>query len=172
MDNNKDNTTYYKDLVGKHVFITGGASGIGAQMVSDFAAQGAKVGFIDIDEECASVLCNQIKKDGYIEPWFRKVDVTNVKELQSSIDDATSELGSLYVLINNVANDTRHSPEELTEERSVYCRRKTKKLNVDRYVLFIIYSIYIQRVLTDFIDILVKSATSYSELNISSKSIF
>lgn len=116
MDNNKDNTTYYKDLVGKHVFITGGASGIGAQMVSDFAAQGAKVGFIDIDEECASVLCNQIKKDGYIEPWFRKVDVTNVKELQSSIDDATSELGSLYVLINNVANDTRHSPEELTEE--------------------------------------------------------
>ena len=40
----------YPDLKGKSVLVTGGGSGIGESIVRDFAAQGAKVGFIDINE--------------------------------------------------------------------------------------------------------------------------
>ena len=40
----------YPSLAEKCVFITGGASGIGAEMVRAFAAQKARVGFVDLDE--------------------------------------------------------------------------------------------------------------------------
>ena len=39
----------YPSLKGAVVFVTGGASGIGEEIVRAFAAQGSKVGFIDID---------------------------------------------------------------------------------------------------------------------------
>lgn len=110
-------TTYYKDLEKKHVFITGGATGIGAQLVTDFAAQNANVSFIDIDEKNALNLCDKIESDDFKRPWFRHVDVTNVDDLQSSIKDAINEIGELYVLINNVANDTRHDPENFTAQQ-------------------------------------------------------
>jgi NAD(P)-dependent dehydrogenase (short-subunit alcohol dehydrogenase family) len=47
----------YPSLAGKVVYITGGASGIGAEIVTAFAAQGAKVGFVDLDVEGSAALC-------------------------------------------------------------------------------------------------------------------
>ncbi|HKB82678.1 MAG TPA: SDR family NAD(P)-dependent oxidoreductase, partial [Burkholderiales bacterium] len=46
-----DRSAIYPSLKGKVVFITGGGSGIGASIVEGFARQGAKVGFVDIDED-------------------------------------------------------------------------------------------------------------------------
>ena len=111
-----DHTTYYKDLKGAHIFITGGATGIGAQLVTDFSIQGSKVSFIDIDESSATSLCKTIEQLGFNKPNFKCVDVTNVDDLQNSIKEAIEINGDIYALINNVANDTRHNPEELTEE--------------------------------------------------------
>ena len=39
----------YPSLAGRAVLVTGGASGIGASVVEHFAAQGARVGFIDLE---------------------------------------------------------------------------------------------------------------------------
>ena len=39
----------YPSLQDRTVLITGGATGIGATLVEEFVAQGARVGFIDID---------------------------------------------------------------------------------------------------------------------------
>ena len=53
----------YPTLATKTVFITGGATGIGASLVSHFAAQGARVGFIDIDDDAAAALVADMAGD-------------------------------------------------------------------------------------------------------------
>lgn len=106
----------YPSLKGRTVFITGGATGIGAAMVEAFCRQGAKVGHVDIDADAAGSLREKLQSDGMPEPWFRKVDVTNVEALRAAIDDFHDQAGGLDTLINNVANDTRHEPLEVTQE--------------------------------------------------------
>ncbi|WP_417318771.1 SDR family NAD(P)-dependent oxidoreductase [Emcibacter sp.] len=127
MDIPAKSLTVYPDLRGQHVFITGGATGIGAALVRSFSAQGARVAFIDFDEENALTICDEIEKAGAPRPWFKKVDVTEVPKLQAAIREAVDELGNIYALINNVANDSRHSPEEFSEEDW----RKTLAVNLD-----------------------------------------
>lgn len=102
----------YPSLSGQLVFITGGATGIGAAMVEAFARQGAQVAFIDLDVGAAEPLVQQIESEFGMRPWFQKVDVVDVDALKGSIATAIDEHGPLHTLINNVANDTRHSPME------------------------------------------------------------
>lgn len=100
----------YPSLKGRRVFITGGATGIGAAMVEAFAAQGAVTGHIDLAEAEAAALADALAARGLARPWFRRVDVTSVGALQASINDFASAAGGLDVLVNNVANDHRHDP--------------------------------------------------------------
>ena len=101
----------YPSLAGQCVFITGGATGIGAALVEAFSLQGAKVAFVDIATEPAQQLVNNLSANP---PWFRAVDVTEVDELQQAIRDASAEHGSLLALVNNAASDMRHTPQEVT----------------------------------------------------------
>jgi len=102
-------SSHYYNLKDKVIFITGGASGIGAAMVKAFSEQGAKVAFVDIDEAASNALTQQLPS-AY---WYKSVDVTMPLSLQSAVDEAAQALGGLDVLINNVANDMRHSPENI-----------------------------------------------------------
>lgn len=101
-------------LRSKSVFVTGGATGIGAAIVEAFAQQGAKVAFIDVDEAAAAALSQRLSGQGPI--WWRRCDVRDVPALQSCIRDAAGELGDFAVLINNVANDERHELLNVTPE--------------------------------------------------------
>jgi NAD(P)-dependent dehydrogenase (short-subunit alcohol dehydrogenase family) len=98
------------------VFITGGATGIGAAMVEAFALQGAMVAFVDLDGDSADALCSKVQNQTGTSLWFQKIDVTDVSVLQNSIRQAVKELGPLQALINNAANDNRHSPAEVTAD--------------------------------------------------------
>ncbi|MAG76304.1 MAG: 3-oxoacyl-ACP reductase, partial [Colwelliaceae bacterium] len=102
----------YFSLEQKTIFITGGATGIGAAMVTAFLKQNAKVAFIDIDGTAADKLLQQLA-DYQDNLLFEKVDVTNVDTLKQSIDRASEKFGGIDVLINNVANDMRHTPHEV-----------------------------------------------------------
>jgi NAD(P)-dependent dehydrogenase (short-subunit alcohol dehydrogenase family) len=106
----------YPSLRGRKVFITGGATGIGAAMVEAFSAQGARVGHLDLAVDAAEALAGQLARDGLERPWFRRVDVTDAAALKGAIGDFASVSGGLDVLVNNVANDTRHDPLAMTEE--------------------------------------------------------
>jgi NAD(P)-dependent dehydrogenase (short-subunit alcohol dehydrogenase family) len=105
-----NNSTSYHSLNNKTVFITGGASGIGAAMVRAFVQQKAEVAFIDIDANAAQALAQELSG----KCWYRMVDVTCPGDLQQAISDVATEFGGLDVLINNVANDMRHHPEEIS----------------------------------------------------------
>ncbi|WP_086617112.1 SDR family NAD(P)-dependent oxidoreductase [Erythrobacter tepidarius] len=105
----------YPSLAGRRVFITGGASGIGAAMVEAFSEQGAIVGHCDLAADAAEALAEQIAAAGHPRPWFRALDVTDTPALQAAISAFAAASGGLEVLVNNVANDTRHDPLEMDE---------------------------------------------------------
>lgn len=102
----------YPSLYGKSVFVTGGASGIGAGLVAGFAAQGCKVAFVDIDETAAASLVDHVGNRFGNAPWFRRTDLTDVDAIDAVIAEAQAAHGRLDVLVNNVGNDRRHSVEE------------------------------------------------------------
>jgi NAD(P)-dependent dehydrogenase (short-subunit alcohol dehydrogenase family) len=105
----------YPDLAGRSVFISGGASGIGAAFVEQFAAQGCRVTFIDIDDDAASALERRINADlGAPALRYVRCDVRDVPALQRSIVDADTAHGPLRILINNAARDDRHALADVT----------------------------------------------------------
>lgn len=111
-------TTFYPSLQHKIVFITGGATGIGAAMVRAFAAQQARVAFIDINEEAALALQAELSDHPL---WFLQVDVRQPAQLQQAMQQAAAALGGLDVLVNNVANDRRQSTEQVTVQDWQQC---------------------------------------------------
>ena len=109
-------TAIYDDLKHKRVFVTGGGSGIGASIVEHFCQQGSEVYFIDINEEASNKLVLECKNKKLSVPTFIKCDLLNIKDLQKTISKIIDNNGAIDVLINNAANDERHSIDEVTEE--------------------------------------------------------
>ena len=99
----------YPSLAGKRVVITGGATGIGAGLVEGFAAQGAQVTFLDVDTVAGEALAARLET-----PSFRVCDLTDLDALQSHMAAAMADMGGLDILLNNAANDDRHSIEDVT----------------------------------------------------------
>jgi NAD(P)-dependent dehydrogenase (short-subunit alcohol dehydrogenase family) len=106
----------YPSLKGKRVFVTGGGSGIGAEIVSALVEQGALVAFVDIAKEASEALCRQIVERGFSAPLFRHCDLRDIAALQAAIAECAALLGDFEVLVNNAANDERHKLEEVTPE--------------------------------------------------------
>ena len=106
----------YSDLKNKKVFITGGGSGIGASIVEHFCEQGSKVFFIDINEKSSNKLVSNCKNKKFSVPTFINCDLLNIKFLQKTISKIISDNGAIDILVNNAANDERHSIDEVTEE--------------------------------------------------------
>jgi NAD(P)-dependent dehydrogenase (short-subunit alcohol dehydrogenase family) len=99
----------YPSLEGKTVFITGGASGIGAELVRGFAAQGARVGFVDLDDTLSQALAKTSANITY-----EICDLKDIESLQQALAQLASRLGPATVLVNNAANDDRHSWRDVT----------------------------------------------------------
>lgn len=107
------NFASYPSLVDRTVLITGGATGIGATLVEQFAAQGARVGFLDIDRDAGEALAQKLS-DAAHPPLFAAADLTEIHELDDALDQVREHFGPITVLLNNAANDVRHSIEETT----------------------------------------------------------
>ena len=105
----------YPRLVDRVVLITGGATGIGASFVDHFAAQGARVAFFDIDASAGEALADALG-DSRHKPLFLACDLTDIAALRAAIADVKSALGPIEVLVNNAANDKRHTLAEVTPE--------------------------------------------------------
>jgi NAD(P)-dependent dehydrogenase (short-subunit alcohol dehydrogenase family) len=106
----------YPSLRDRVVFITGGASGIGAEHVTQFAAQGAKVAFVDIADDAAAALIDRLGVAGHPRPLYRHCDLKDIAALQATIAEVGRVLGPIGVLVNNAASDQRHRFEDVTVE--------------------------------------------------------
>ena len=104
----------YPSLKGRVVLVTGGASGIGEAIVTAFAMQGSKVAFLDIQNGAAEKLVSDLAAQGFIPPTYYPCDLTDVDALQRTVAQVLDKFSTVDVLVNNAANDTRHSIEEVT----------------------------------------------------------
>ena len=94
----------YPSLKDKIIYITGGASGIGASTVRAFDRQGESVGILDIDSEPGKLLLEDL--NGPHE--FVQCDLRDIDSLRKAISKLESSLGKAQVLVNNAARDDRH----------------------------------------------------------------
>jgi D-xylose 1-dehydrogenase len=98
------------------VLITGGATGIGESLVRHFAEQGAHLAFLDIQDEAASQLTQDIQASGHPAPFYLHCDMTDTQVVHQSTAKAIEILGGLDTVINNAGNDQRHATAEVTAE--------------------------------------------------------
>ncbi len=110
-----DKFASFHDLKDASVFITGGGSGIGAALTEGFLAQGAKVAFVQ-RSDCGEFVAASGEKYGRA-PLFIKCDITDAEALKNSLKQAANAHGPIAVLVNNAANDTRHTLADLTTEQ-------------------------------------------------------
>src|ERR1700759_554070 len=96
----------YPSLNGMPVVISGGASGIGEAIVRAFAAQGSKVGFVDLMKERGNKLAAELNATGG-RVRFAPTDITDTAAYQSTIRDFEAAHGPALALLNNAANDRR-----------------------------------------------------------------
>lgn len=100
----------YESLAGKVVFITGGASGIGADIVRAFRHNESRVAFVDILEAEGETIAAETGA------LFIVCDITDTEALRKAIARTRDELGLIGVLVNNAANDERRPIDEMTPE--------------------------------------------------------
>jgi NAD(P)-dependent dehydrogenase (short-subunit alcohol dehydrogenase family) len=109
------NFANYPSLAGRVVFVTGGASGIGADLVRAFAGNGAKVAFVDIQVDAGEALAAEL--DNVLNPpLFLQADLTDIDALRGAIGATRGSLGPVAVLINNAGNDDRHEVDQVTPD--------------------------------------------------------
>jgi NAD(P)-dependent dehydrogenase (short-subunit alcohol dehydrogenase family) len=105
--------TVYPSLRNKRVVVTGGGSSIGAAIVEAFARQGAQVAFIDIAETESRELERKLAASER-PPRYHKCDLTDVDAIREVFPRIRAETGPVDILVNNAANDDRHSLWETT----------------------------------------------------------
>ncbi|KAF4993080.1 hypothetical protein FGRMN_6695 [Fusarium graminum] len=115
----------YPSLRGKTVLITGGAEGIGAATVHLFTLQGSQVIFLDIAESSAqNTIDSAISRSKEAEvdaksPIFYKCDISDLPQLQDTVQTIQKEHGAIHILVNNAAaagNRARLDTQSVTAE--------------------------------------------------------
>ncbi len=105
----------YPSLKDVAVFITGGASGIGEQIVRAFAAQGSRIAFVDMDAGGSAALTDELMATGAT-VHHEICDLRDIAALKTAFAAMAEAVGPAQVLVNNAARDDRHPWDEVTPE--------------------------------------------------------
>ena len=110
-------------LKGKNVLVTGGRSGIGQSIAVRFAEYGANVAinYLRLPEEAketeeqVQACVHRVKQQG-VRDVLVQGDVSREEDVVRMVDDATSQLGGLDVLVNNAGIQISRPSHELSSE--------------------------------------------------------
>jgi cyclopentanol dehydrogenase len=102
-------------LEGKVALVSGGAKGIGEAVVRRFVAEGAAVGFGDVDERAGRALADELA-GGNAPATFVPLDVTRASDWRTAVDFLTTTHGCLDILVNNAGIYQRKPIDDTTED--------------------------------------------------------
>lgn len=85
---------------GRVVFVTGGSRGIGKGILQLFAEEGAKVAFIDLNEEALHETTNELREKGY-EVYSKIASVTEADQVEQAVKEVYETFGTVDILVNN-----------------------------------------------------------------------
>jgi NAD(P)-dependent dehydrogenase (short-subunit alcohol dehydrogenase family) len=103
-------------LANKHIFVTGGAKGIGEAIVRDAANEGASVSFVDIDSVSGEKLVSELSSDGKKVVFF-KADVASFDQLQSAFNQSVTKFGEVTGVVNNAGVNSHADPVTMTDKQ-------------------------------------------------------
>jgi NAD(P)-dependent dehydrogenase (short-subunit alcohol dehydrogenase family) len=103
-------------LANKHIFVTGGAKGIGEAIVRDAANEGASVSFVDIDLVSGEKLVSELSSDGKKVAFF-KADVASFDQLQSAFNQSVTKFGEVTGVVNNAGVNSHADPVTMTDKQ-------------------------------------------------------
>jgi NAD(P)-dependent dehydrogenase (short-subunit alcohol dehydrogenase family) len=103
-------------LANKHIFVTGGAKGIGEAIVRDAANEGAYVSFVDIDSVSGEKLVSELNSDGKKVAFF-KADVASFDQLQSAFNQSVTKFGEVTGVVNNAGVNSHADPVTMTDKQ-------------------------------------------------------
>jgi 3-oxoacyl-[acyl-carrier protein] reductase len=80
--------------------VTGAAQGIGAAIAKRLAADGARVGVLDLQQDAAQQVASEIASSGGTALGLG-ADVSKREQVQAAIDQLVGEYGGLHILVSN-----------------------------------------------------------------------
>ncbi len=102
-------------LAERVALITGAGSGIGQAAAELFAAEGAAVAVLDVDQKAAEATVARIESAGGMAIPVG-ADVSDVGQIQAAVDGAAHRLGRLDIVYNNAGVNTAGSVADASEE--------------------------------------------------------
>ena len=100
----------FSEFRNKKILITGGSTGIGAELAKAFAKQGAIVGLHYLSSaDAANQVASEILSEGGSVELIR-ADASDPQALKAAINEAADRLGGLNGLINNAGGMVRRVP--------------------------------------------------------------
>lgn len=87
-------------LTGKIALITGGAGGCGLAASELFAAEGAKVGIVDLPQSEGEAVAQRLRDEGH-QVIFAPADVSDASQVQAAVKAVEDAFGSITVLMNH-----------------------------------------------------------------------
>ncbi|MEL6235484.1 MAG: SDR family NAD(P)-dependent oxidoreductase [Pseudomonadota bacterium] len=103
-------------LNGKRALITGGASGIGAEIVACFAAEGASIGILDLSGDAAEALTAKVAAEHGVAVASAMADVSDEAAAAAAIASIEAKIGATDILVNCAGIDNTGPLEEMRVE--------------------------------------------------------
>ncbi|TDE09863.1 glucose 1-dehydrogenase [Jiangella asiatica] len=101
-------------LAGRTAVVTGGAQGIGAAIVAKLLAEGARVGFLDVDDKHADAVLRETDT-GPDQLAYRHCDITDRAEVEAAVAALATAHGPADVLVNNAGISAYFDAAEMDE---------------------------------------------------------